>query len=247
MNGSLQGQIALVTGGGTGIGRAICLQLGQRGATVIVNYSRSRQEAEETAAEIVAQGGQSIALQADISDPDQVQGMMDQIESTYGRLDILVNNAGTTKWLDHRDLASLTPELFDQIIGVNLKGAYLCIRAALPIMKAGNIINITSIAGIWAKGSNPIYCASKAALNNLTISLARALGPEIRVNAVAPGLVPTRIQAGREESRKKTAEAAPLKRVATPDDIAEVVLALITGFRHVTGEIITVDGGTTIA
>ena len=245
--GRLDGKVALVTGGGTGIGRATSLLLASEGADVAVNYSRSRTEAEGTAAEIRAAGRNSIAIRADVAVESVVREMVDRVAEELGRLDILVNNAGTTVFVPLADLEALTDEAWDPVFDVNVKGAFYCARAALSRMPetGGQIVNVASIAGTTGQGSSIAYCASKAAMISLTKSLAISQAPRIRVNAVAPGVVNTRWVKGWDEFVRANRESTPLKRVAEPEDIANAILSLIIN-EYVTGQVMVVDGGKTI-
>jgi 3-oxoacyl-[acyl-carrier protein] reductase len=244
----MQGRVALVTGGGTGIGRAASLLLAREGAYVAVNYSRSEAEAEATAAEIREAGGRAIAVQADVAQDSAVESMIERVVGRWGRLDVLVNNAGTTVFVEHKDLDGLTEAIWDRTLAVNLKGLFFCCRAAARVMRRegrGQIVNVTSVAGLVGRGSSIAYCASKAGAISVTKSLAMALAPEIRVNAVAPGFVDTRWTAGKDEYRTLNLAKTPLERVAQPEDVAEAILYLAkTDF--VTGQVITVDGGRTL-
>ncbi len=241
----LKGTVALVTGGGTGIGRAASLLLGREGAAVAVNYSRSEAEAEETAAAIRASGARAMAVRADVADDAAVEAMVRRVVQEWGRLDVLVNNAGTTFFVEHADLDALTEAMWDQILAVNLKGTYFCCRAAARIMRregSGHIVNVASTAGLTGRGSSIAYCASKAGVISVTKSLAIALAPAILVNAVAPGFVETRWTAGKDEFRARSLAGTPLDRVAQPEDVADAILYLAkTDF--LTGQVITVDGG----
>jgi 3-oxoacyl-[acyl-carrier protein] reductase len=174
--------------------------------------------------------------------------MVARCRAELGGLDVLVNNAGTTQFIDHKKLEALTDAVWDEIFNVNLKGAFYCCRAAMPLLaeRQGNIVNVTSVAGLQGHGSSIPYAASKAALNCLTKSLARAFAPEVRVNAVAPGPVRTRWLANREEQLARSLEATPLRRIATPEDIADAVLFLALGTSLVTGQVMIVDGGRTM-
>lgn len=245
--GHMDGRVALVTGGGTGIGRATSLLLASEGADVAVNYSRSRTEAEATAADIRALGRNSIAVRTDVSVESAVREMVDRVAEELGRLDILVNNAGTTVFVPLADLEALTDEAWDPVFDVNVKGAFYCARAAIPKMPetAGQIVNVASIAGTCGQGSSIAYCASKAALISLTRSLAISQAPRIRVNAVAPGLVNTRWVKGWDEFIRENREATPLQRVAEPEDIANAILGLVIN-ELVTGQVLVVDGGKTL-
>ena len=168
--------------------------------------------------------------------------------TTFGRLDVLVNNAGMTHFVAHTDLDALTDAVWDEIFQVNLKGAFYCTRAAMPLLKAakGSVVNVSSVAGQTGQGSSIPYCASKAAMNCMTQSLARAFGPDVRVNAVAPGPINTRWLKGREAQVAKFLELAPLGRAADPDDIADAVVYLATGTTLTTGQVLVVDGGRTM-
>jgi len=241
-------KVALVTGSATGVGRACAVRFAKLGYAVAVNYSKSVAEAEETADLVRACGVPVLVHKANIGDDTQVRGMIAAVESTFGGLDVLVNNAATTHFVPHADIDALTDAIWDEILQVNLKGTFYCCRAAMPLLKArkGNIVTVSSVAGLTGQGSSIPYCASKAAVNALTQSLARAFGPEVRVNAVAPGPILTRWLAGREAQIEKYLESAPLKRAADPDDVADVVLFLANGTSLMTGQVVVVDGGRTM-
>ena len=195
----LQGKAAIVTGGGTGVGRATGLALARRGCSVLVNYSRSAAEAEQTAAEIEALGVRALPVQADVADDDACRRLADTAVRELGRLDVLVNNAGTTVFVPHADLDGVGADDWTRVLGVNLIGPFQMARAARGAMEAaggGAIVNVSSVAGLAGIGSSIPYCASKAGLNVLTVILARSLGPKIRVNAVAPGFITGRWLAG---------------------------------------------------
>ncbi len=251
----LQGKAAVVTGGGTGVGRATALGLARQGCAVLINYSRSRDEAEQTASDLQTLGVRCIAMQADVADDAACRAMMARAAREFGRLDVLVNNAGTTRFIAHHDLDAVTTADWDHILGVNLRGAFQCARAAREPMLAaggGTIINVTSVAGISGAGSSIPYACSKAALNNLTITLARVLGPTIRVNAVAPGFITGRwLEQGLGpvyEIVKQQMEArVPLGKVNQPEDVAAAILSLITGGDMITGQVLVCDGGMLIA
>jgi 3-oxoacyl-[acyl-carrier protein] reductase len=247
----LAGKVALVTGSAVGVGRETALECARRGASVVVNYSRSEAEARETAGEVERLGAKALLVRGDVSSDAEVRAMVQQAVDAFGGIDVLVNNAAVTHFVNHTDLEGMREEMWDRILAVNLKGAFFCARAAAPAMKArgeGAIVNIASIAGIRAIGSSIAYCASKAGLINLTIALARVLAPEVRVNCVAPGFIDTRwLREGLgqvfEPAKQATAQQTPLGRVSTPRDIAQVVLSLIEGADFVTGQTIVVDGG----
>jgi 3-oxoacyl-[acyl-carrier protein] reductase len=177
-----------------------------------------------------------------------VRAMVAQCREKLGGLDVLVNNAATTHFIDHTDLEAATDEVWDEILSVNLKGTFYCCRAALPLLKERNgcIVNVTSVAGFNGTGSSIPYAASKAALNCMTKSLARAFGPQVRVNAVAPGPVTTRWLAGRQDLIDRYVQQAPLGRAASPEDIAEAVEFLALSASLMTGQVLVVDGGRTV-
>ncbi len=241
-------RVALVTGSATGVGRACAVRFAKLGYAVAVNYSKSVAEAEETADLVRACGVPVLVHKANIGDDTQVRGMIAAVEATFGSLDVLVNNAATTHFVPHADIDALTDAIWDEILQVNVKGTFYCCRTAMPLLKArkGNIVTVSSVAGLTGQGSSIPYCASKAAVNALTQSLARAFGPEVRVNAVAPGPILTRWLAGREAHIEKYLELAPLKRAADPDDVADVVLFLANGTSLMTGQVVVVDGGRTM-
>jgi len=238
-------KVAIVTGGGTGIGHATSLLLARQGAAVAVNYSRSRQDAEGAAAEIEGLGGRALAVGADVADEDQVVAMVERVAAHFGGVDLLVNNAATTEYIALTDLDAVTDEVWDRIFAVNVKGMFYCARAVAPRMRArgqGAIVNIGSIAGLLGSGSSLPYAVSKAAVIGLTRSLARALAPQIRVCNVAPGIVETRWVAGRDEHARRLSANAPLQRTATPEDVAALVCALLAN-DAVTGQTVPIDGG----
>lgn len=241
----MKNKTALITGGGTGIGRAIALILAKSGVNIALNYSRSEEDAVRTCQEIEKLGVRSLAYKADVSKDTDVRAMVNQVVSDFGAIDILVNNAGMTHFVEHSDLEGMKDEYWDDIFGVNVKGMFFCCRAAADELRKrkGCIINITSIAGLTGLGSSIAYSASKAAATSVTKSLARVMAPEVRVNAVAPGIVQTRWVEGKEEHITRLAAGTPLGRVAGPEDIAEVVYALIAHAGFVTGQTIVVDGG----
>jgi NAD(P)-dependent dehydrogenase (short-subunit alcohol dehydrogenase family) len=249
----LNGRVALVTGGGTGIGRAVCLRLARAGAkAVVVNYSRSDKDARATAAELIVLGPDAMAHKADVSNEGEVKAMIAAVKARYGRLDVLINNAGTTRFIAHPDLDALTEEVWDGVLKVNLKGTFYCCREAAPELRktGGAIVNIASIAGHRATGSSIVYAVSKAGVLQLTRALALALAPEVRVNSVSPGLVSTRwfrqFDASAADSQESSASATtPLKTVATPDHVAQAVMAFVEN-DMLTGQDVVVDGGKNI-
>lgn len=244
----LKGKSAVVTGGGVGTGRAIVLDLAKDGCNVVVNYSKSKQQAEETAQAAIALGVRAETAQADVRDDDAVRAMMKQAANSFGRLDVLVNNAGGTRHIEHRDLDAVTKDDWDFIMDTNAWGTFQATRAAVPHMiknGGGSVVNISSIAGVYATGSSVPYCASKAAINNMTVSLARALAPDVRVNAVAPGFIDTRWWSDLEHYevvKQMATDVTPLKDVCQPEDVSKVVVDLATA-RLVTGQVVVIDGG----
>jgi NAD(P)-dependent dehydrogenase (short-subunit alcohol dehydrogenase family) len=235
---SLEGQVALVTGAAKRIGRSIALRLAEDGAAVVVNYATSGSEADSVVREIVTRGGKAAAVQADVTKRGEVEKMFATVEHDFGRLDILVNNVGMFFQAKFEDL---TDEQWDRIMNVNLKSQFLCAQAAAPIMKRqgrGRIINLSSLGGMLAWPGYTHYCVSKAGSIMLTRCLARALGPEILVNSIAPGT----IQFPGEPPDEEYIRRVPLHRTGTGDDIADAVMYLATA-DFVTGQIIAVDGG----
>ncbi len=241
-------RVALVTGSATGAGRAIALRFARRGFAVAVNYSRSEADAEQTLADVEELGVPAILCRATVADDSQVCQMVERCRSELGGLDVLVNNAGTTHFIAHADLDAVTDAAWDEIFQVNLKGAFYASRAAMPLLKMrkGCIVNISSVAGLQGHGSSIPYSASKAAMNCMTQSLARAFAPEVRVNAVAPGPILTRWCEGHEAHVERAIAQTPLQRAATPDDVADVVEFLTLGTTLMTGQVVVVDGGRTM-
>jgi len=244
----LSGQVALITGGGTGIGRETALMLAENGVDVGVNYARSEAEAIETADQIRAMGRRALTIRADVVDDSAVRKMVALVFEEFGRLDILVNNAGITRFVPLNDLEGLTEEAWDLVFDTNVKGTFYCSRAAIPYMKlngGGQIVNVSSIAGISGVGSSIAYCASKAAVISLTKSMAISQAPEIRVNAVAPGVAQTRWVDGQEAFVKEAIKTTPLKRIATAKDVSNAIYAFVIG-EFITGQVLVVDGGRTL-
>ncbi len=244
----INGKVALVTGGGTGIGKATALLLAKHGADAAINYSRSEAEANETVEEIKTLGRRAMAVQADVADDAAVRRMVETVVAKLGRLDILINNAGFTEFIDLKDLGSVTDRTWERTMAVNVKGPFCCTRAAAPHMRktgGGEVVNVSSIAGSVARGSSIPYCASKAALNVVTRILARNLAPEIRVNAVAPGVVMTRWVDGQKGFIRSAELQTPMRRVAQPEDVAQTIVGIVIGSDFITGQIVPVDGGLT--
>jgi ketoreductase RED2 len=238
---SLAGKVALVTGSSSGIGEATARSLAAAGAAVVINSSSSVEAGKAVADSLP----EAVYVQASVADAAACQALVDATLAQYGRLDILVNNAGTTKLIPHADLDAATDEVWDKILSTNLMGTWHMTRSSVPALKAsgaGSVINVTSVAGLRQAGSSIPYAVSKAGINHLTKLLANVLGPEIRVNAVAPGLVDTPWTADWAGARERVTALAPLKRPALPEDVAEVIMGLVlAGF--VTGQVVTVDGG----
>lgn len=243
-------KVALVTGAATGIGRAAAVALAAAKFDVAINYSRSREAAEETARLADANGARTLLVQCDVSDDAAVRNMLGEVERTFGRLDALVNNAGTTTEVKPKNFEALTTEDWDRVFGVNVRGTFQVTRAAVPMLKkaGGSIVNTASIVGL-RPGPQPLpYATSKAAVVSLTKLLALNLGPEIRVNAVAPGWMEgdwmVRMLKDRyDDLMARRAKMTPLGRCVTAEDVAEVMVNLLTGNRFVTGEIVVIDGG----
>jgi 3-oxoacyl-[acyl-carrier protein] reductase len=241
---------ALVTGAATGIGRAAVLALARAGFDVAINYSRSEAAARKTESDARKAGAKTLLLKCDVSDEAGVHSMLEAVKKTFGRLDVLINNAGTTASWKPKDLDSLSLEDWDRVFAVNVRGLFQVTRAAVPLLKEshGCVVNTASIVGL-RPGPQPLpYAASKAAVVSLTKTLAWNLGPEIRVNAVAPGWMEgdwmkRMLQDNYQDLMGKRAKATPLKRVVTADDVAETMMTLIESSRFVTGEVIVIDGG----
>ncbi|WP_152049935.1 SDR family NAD(P)-dependent oxidoreductase [Tautonia marina] len=241
-------RVALVTGSAAGIGRAAAWQFAEAGYDVVVNYSRSQTEAEETADGVRSRGTDVRVVRADVGVDQEVRGLIAATQDAFGRLDALVNNAATTHFIAHRDLEALTEDVWDSILQLNVKGLFYACRAAMPLLKQGqgSIVNVASVAGIAGSGSSIPYAASKGAVITMTKSFARAFAPEVRVNAVAPGPVQTRWLADHQNMVEEAMTLTPLKRPATPDDIAEAILYLADRATLTTGQILVIDGGRTM-
>ena len=241
-------KVALVTGSATGIGRAVAIRFAKERFAVAVNYSRSETEARETLDEVQKLGVPAILCKANVAEEDAVKAMVERCVKELGGLDVLVNNAGTTRFIEHTNLDAVTAEVWDEILGVNLKGTFYCSRAALPHLQksGGSIVNITSVAGLQGHGSSIPYAASKAAVNCMTKSLARAFGPTVRVNAVAPGPVLTRWLTDHMDQVARSLSTTPMGRAAIPEDIADAVYFLALGTNLMTGQVVVVDGGRTM-
>jgi ketoreductase RED2 len=240
----LDGQVAIVTGSSSGIGEATARRLAGLGANVVVNSSSSIEAGTAVADSLPTE---SLYVRADISDQSQCDELITTTVERFGQLDVLVNNAGWTTRVPHGDLEALTDEIFRRTFEVNVFGTWWLTKAAMPHLRQStnaNVVTITSIAGLRPIGSSIAYAMSKAALNHLTLLLAKSCAP-VRVNAVAPGLVATPWTSQWEDQHASIAATAPLHRSATPDDCAEAVIGLIRS-TYVTGHVVVVDGGTTL-
>ena len=252
----MQNGVAIVTGSSSGVGAACACRLAGLGSHVAINYSRNEDGARETEEACNRLGVETIVVQADVSDEEQCEAFARATLEKWGRIDALVNNAGVTKFNPHHELGGLSKQDFLDIYAVNTVGPYLMSRAVVPAMqrgKRGSIVNVSSIAGVMGVGSSIAYAASKGALNTMTLSLARALGPYIRVNTICPGFIQGEwLKAGLGEdaynaAKSRVEETSPLHVASTPDDIADGVLYFITGAGVVTGETLILDGGSHLA
>jgi 3-oxoacyl-[acyl-carrier protein] reductase len=242
---ALAGKVAVVTGGSSGIGAASVRRLAAAGARVVIGYNNGAARAAALIGEIPGDGHRAISIP--MQDSAQICNVARTVQEEFGRADILVNSAGFTRMIDHADLETLDDDLIDAILTANVRGPFAMIRAFAPqLRRSGDsvIVNISSIAASYGTGSNIIYGASKAALETMSMALARVLGPEVRVVCVSPGVVNTGFVPGRtQEMMDKAAAATPLKRAVEADDVALAVMSCITHLRHTTGSVITVDAG----
>jgi 3-oxoacyl-[acyl-carrier protein] reductase len=242
----LTDRVAVVTGAGTGIGRAIAELFAQQGAKVVVNYSRSRDAAEEVVTRIRSGGGTAVSIAADVSKQSEATALMEAADREFGRIDYLINNAGWSTRVPHQKMDDLTDEIWERTFNTNLRGAFYCVRAAAPMLKkqpGAAIVNIASVAALMGMGSSMAYAASKGGMVTMTKSLARALAPEIRVNAVLPGFVRTRFAGWPDSAFNDAEKITPLRRLATVDDVAAAALFFATMALGTTGETLIVDGG----
>jgi 3-oxoacyl-[acyl-carrier protein] reductase len=248
----IKGGVTIVTGSATGVGAAAAKLLASKGCNVVINYTRSEQEAKETQAACEAEGVETLLVQADVSKDEDCRRMVQAAIDKWGRVDGLINNAGTTKFVNHADLDGLDAEDFQRIYAVNVIGPFQMTRAVAPHMKQagqGSIVNVSSIAGVMGVGSSIAYTASKGALNTMTLALARSLGPEIRVNTICPGFIQGRwLRAGMGDENYDAAKAhqeraTPLRKAGTPEDMAQAAVWFIEGADLITGEILIVDAG----
>lgn len=245
-------KVAIVTGSATGVGASAAIMLAERNCNVVINYTRSKDEAEATAESCRSKGAEAITFQADVSEDDQCRAMAQAAVDKWGRIDYLINNAARTKFNPYPNFEGITKQDFLDIYAVNVVGAYQMIRAVEPHMRKlgkGSIVNDSSIGGVTGIASSIPYAASKAALNLMTKSLAHVLGPEIRINTVVPGMIQTRwLQGGLGDDDyakmlETTKQMLPLKEVATPEQVAEVLVWFLEGASLVTGETLIVDSG----
>ena len=251
----LRGRAAIVTGSATGIGRSTALELARRGCNVVINYTRSEAEAQETVRDVEAAGAAALLCRCNVSEDAEVRRMVAACAEKFGRLDVLVNAAGVSHFSPPEDLEAITEDVWNRIFRVNVHGTFLTTRAAAPLLKRsgrGAVVNVSSIAGVRPAAQAIPYAASKAAVVNMTVSLARILAPEVRVNAVAPGWIRGRwMQAalGDQYDRlmERRAQRTPLGRVATPEDVAQTIVSLIEANDFVTGQVVVIDGGYSIA
>jgi len=242
---TMQEKTVLVTGGAGGIGAAICRSVAESGASVVLTYRNSKDTAEALLASLPGSG--HLAVQTRVDETPAVQELAEQVKAQYNKLDVLVNCAGTTRFVPHHDLDALDDDLIDEIFRVNWRGAFACVRAFRSLLEGGCdplVVNISSIAGFVGMGSNVAYCASKAALDSMTRSLARALAPTIRVVSLSPGVVDTEFIRGLDPSwREEQLRRTPLQRFPSPEEIGEAVVALVTTLTSMTGCILPLDGG----
>jgi 3-oxoacyl-[acyl-carrier protein] reductase len=251
----LHGQVAVVTGGAGGIGEAICHGLAQAGCAVVVGYNSSEGPALALAAQLTPVDRPHTAIKAPVTDSAALAVLADTVQRQYGRCDILVNCAGTTRFVAHSDLDGLDDALIDQILTTNVRGPFAAVRALKPLLAAprtggatGVVVNISSIAAVSAMGSNVMYCASKAAVDNMTKSLARALAPQVRVLSVSPGLADTEFVKSMDPVwRNEQASRTPLQRLAMPEEVAAAVVTAVAHLTFTTGAVIPVDGGRPLA
>ncbi|MDQ6672085.1 MAG: SDR family oxidoreductase [Chloroflexota bacterium] len=255
MSGDFEGKVVAVTGASTGLGRAIAVEVAARGArAVVVNYAHSAAEAEASAGLVRAHGAEAVVIQADVADDDGCKAIVAAAQP-FGRIDALFNNAGVTKFArDHADLDAVSGEDFVRLYKVNVIGAFQMIRAGRALLEGGDspgaVVNTASMAGVVGNGSSVPYAASKGALITMTISLARALAPKIRVNAICPGYMDTSWFSrgmdadGLERLRTSVAASTPLRVAATAEDVVGAAVFLASpASRHITGETLLVDGG----
>lgn len=241
----LSNKVVVITGASNGIGAAAAREFAALGATLVVGYHAGEDRAKALIDTFPK--GRHLAAKLSLEDPQSFRDLAADLASRFGKVDVLVNSAGFTRAVPHRDLDTMDDDLFEKIVVANVRGPYSAIRALAPLLRAsgdGVVINVSSLSGFTASGSNIAYCASKAALDNLTMSLARALGPELRLVTVSPGAVATDFVPGRDRAKLETeAKATPLGRVIEPEDVASAIVACVTHLGATTGSRIVVDGG----
>jgi len=244
-NQALSGKIVVVSGGSNGIGAAAVRAFADLGATLVIGYHSSADRAKAVADTLPT--GRHMTTRLELETPATFSALADELMAKFGKVDVLVNSAGFTQAIPHANLDTLDDSLFERILIANVRGPYSAIRALAPLLRAssdGVVINVSSISGFTASGSNIAYCASKAALDNMTMSLGRALGPEMRLFSVSPGAVATDFVPGRDRSTLEAgAKTTPLRRVIEADDVASAIVACVTHLKASTGTRIVVDGG----
>lgn len=252
-----KGKVAIVTGSATGLGAAAALQLADLGWNIVVNYTRSRKEAEETLAAVKAKGVEAILVQADVGQDADCRRLVSEAMKSWGRVDGVINNAGTTTFQQQGDLDGVQAEDFERINRINVVGPYQMSRAVYPVMKKqweergerGSIVNISSVAGVMGVGSSIPYMCSKGALNTLTLALAKWLAPAVRVNTVCPGFIQTRWllngmgAEGYAKAKEYQETGTPLRQAGTPEQMAEAAVFFLASASNVTGEFMIVDAG----
>ncbi|PVC69069.1 3-ketoacyl-ACP reductase [Priestia megaterium] len=241
-------KVFIITGAGTGVGKATALKLADMGAKLVINYSNSEKEAKKVVEEIVEKGSMAFAFKANVASEHEVNEMIHQTIAQFGRLDGLVNNASITAQIPMHDLEAATDDVWDSLYDVNVKGMFHCVKAAVSHMKkqkSGAIVNVGSVAGTTGIGSSIPYAATKAAIHTMTKSLAIALAPHIRVNCISPGAVDTRWWSGNEDKMYQLAGNLPLQRISSPEDIADAILFQLKQ-ESVTGQVFTIDNGQTL-
>ncbi len=245
----LKGKVAVVTGSSVGLGREIAIGFGREGSRVVVNYSQSEAEAQQTLADVQATGAGAILVRGNMADEEDVKNLMATAAREFGGIDVLVNNAARTYFVPAKKLADVTDEMWDDIMSLNVRGAFICCREAAKYLNdPSHIINIGSTAGVNGDGSSIPYAASKGALHNMTMALARVMGPRTRVNCIAPGFMETRwlrggLGANYDNAKDHVAKLTPLGHAADPDEVAAMVVNLARGGDFVTGQTLVVDGG----
>ena len=248
----IRGGVTIITGSATGVGSAAAKLLASKGCNVVINYTKSESEAKQTQADCAALGVDTLLCQADVAKDEDCKRMVRQAMDRWGRIDGLINNAGTTQFVNHANLDGLSADDFQRIYAVNVVGPFQMTRAVAPHMKTagrGAVVNVSSIAGVMGVGSSIAYTASKGALNTMTLSLARVLGPEIRVNTICPGFIQGRWLRGGmgdevyEAGVRHQQQTTPLRKAGTPEDMAQAAVWFIEGADLVTGEILIVDAG----